>query len=136
MTNLKRFIAMMIAVAMIAISLASCDMTSLMSDLLEDPNASADDDERDDSYSKEDKEDKEDEDDEKEESTTKKKWPSWLGGGGNVEETSTTIESETRYPEWETSYPSYEEWPYEPEGELEYTLEWNEYGEKYYVVSL
>lgn len=136
MTYFKRIVAMMIVIAMMAVSLASCDMTSLMSGLLDDSNASVEDDDRDNSHLKNDEEDEEDENDgEKEESTTKKKWPSWLGGGGNVEETSTTIESETRYPEWETNYPSYEEWPYEPEGELEYTLEWNEYGEKYYVVS-
>lgn len=135
MKNFKRLFAFVLVFGMIA-SLVACDMESLMSDLLEDPELEDEiADVLENKTSKEEDSEEEITDDEKEETTTKRKWPSWFGGG---EEDSVTIETQTIINEGYSEdiwYPVEEEWPDEPVGELEYTLEYNDMGEEYYVLS-
>ena len=134
MKNIKRFFALLLVFGMIA-SLVACDMGSLMSELLEDPDAQNDNEEAlENNTVTEDEEDEGDAEDEtKKESSTNKKWP-WFGG--KEEDSTTRVEIATNI-EWDSSveYPAIEEWPDEATGELEYTLEYNEYGEEYYVLS-
>lgn len=138
MKNIKRIFALMLVFGMIA-SLVACDVESLLSDVLEDVEDEDIADVLENKTSKEEdseEESKEEiEDDEKEEVTTKKKWPSWLGGG---EKDTVVVETQTIVIEWDSAdiwYPVEEEWPDEPVGELEYTLEYSDMGEEYYVLS-
>lgn len=137
MRSIKKIFALLLVFGMVA-SLVACDFESLLADVIEDEVADALENKtskKDEDTEEDSEEDAEDESEEKEETTTKKKLPSWLGGG---EKQTAVVETQTIVIEWDSVdifYPEIEEWPDEPEGELEYTLEHNEYGEEYYVLS-
>lgn len=125
MINIKKFIAMILAVSLLALTLASCDM-SMISELLEDVEDEDIDDE-------ESTEAEIDSDDDREETTTKRSWSDIFGGGSKDTEHKEDLTIE--FSSGEIYYPEVEEWPEEAEGELEYMLEYNEYNEAYYVLS-
>lgn len=143
MRSIKKFLSIMVVIGIMMTTLVACDMESLMSDLLEDPDVQ--DEIRDVLENKTDEKDGEEEteDDEREESTTKRKWPfgekqTEAKETIHIDEWYTEILTVPGYDEWyseDYSKPIFEEWPNEPVGELEYTMKHSDNGEPYYIVS-
>ena len=146
MRNAKKLIAMMIVIAMAAMTLVSCDMSSMVGDLLQDPsiqNAILDEysseiDSYIDEYSKNETESKSEKETNKNNSTSDDDWWNSIFGGGNSQ---TGIGENTEIitiapPEFETNigYPEVEEWPEIEEGEFDFELSYDEYGNPYYTL--
>ena len=125
MTNIKKYIAMILAAALLALTLVSCDM-SMISDLLEDID-------EEDLDNEESTEAEIDSENDREETTTKRSWSDIFGGGSK--DTEVVEDLTIEFGSSEIYYPEMEEWPEVAEGEFEYTLEYNEYKEAYYVLS-
>lgn len=123
MKNFKKRIAMIIVIAMLALTLVSCDMSSIMSEILQDVDVEGEIESYIEKNSRD--EESEDEDDDREETSSKKSWSDIFGNKQPSEEASTIEYATVAPPEFGSSdiyYPEYEEWPYEPEGELEYSF--------------
>ena len=108
MTNIKKYIAMILAAALLALTLVSCDM-SMISDLLEDID-------EEDLDNEESTEAEIDSENDREETTTKRSWSDIFGGGSK--DTEVVEDLTIEFGSSEIYYPEMEEWPEVAEGEF------------------
>lgn len=151
MRNAKKLIAMIIVIAMAAMTLVSCDMSSMVGELLQDPSLkdavldeySSEIDSYIDEYSKtetdRETESKTEKETNKNNSSSGNDWWNNIFGGGNAQ---TDIGENSEIitiapPEFETNiaYPDVEEWPDIPEGEFEFELSFDNDGNPYYTLA-
>ena len=147
MRNAKKLSAMMIVIAMAAMTLVSCDMSSMMNELLQDSadslldEYSSEIDSLIDEYSTDETEKSTSSKTEKETNKNNNSGDDWwnsIFGGNNVQ---TGIGTNQEFvtiapPEFETNigYPEVEEWPEIEEGEFDFELSYDEYGNPYYTL--